>query len=288
MRKELSMRIHRLALATSALLALSSTAALAGTPPSAGDFHSRRFHRSATITNKWLPMKPGAKLVFTGTTVEGKRVVPHKIVTIVTDLTKVVGGVRSVVVWERDFTDGALAEAELSFYAQDDNGTVWHTGEHPEAYEHGKIVEAPTWLADVKGASAGIEMHAAPRLSDPAYRQGYAPPPINWTDHGRVFKVGQKMCVRAGCYANVVVIREYNPDEPGRSQLKYYAPGLGQIGVGFLGSEPGKETLELSAIDHLDASGLASARASALKLEKHAYAISKAVYGTTAPAQRSR
>jgi hypothetical protein len=283
------MRCLRLALATSMLLAIGSVAAHAGTlPPTAADFHKQRFHRSATVTNRWLPMKPGTKLVFTGTTIEGKKAVPHKIVTVVTDLAKVVGGVRSIVVWERDITNGELAEAELSFYAQDDNGTVWHTGEHPEVYENGKLVEAPTWLADVKGAYAGIEMHASPRLSYPAYKQGYAPPPISWTDHGQVYKVGQHMCVRAGCYSNVVAIREYNPDEPGRSQLKYYAPGLGQMRVGFLGDEPGKETLELSGIVHLDAAGLATARASALKLEKHAYAISKAVYGTTAPAVRVR
>jgi len=273
-------------IATTVLVVVPAAVQAAAPPPSAADFHGRAFDHSTHVTNRWLPLKPGTKLVYSGTTVEGKRSVPHTIVSIVTDLAKTVGGVRSIVVWERDFTNGKLAEAELSFYAQDDNGTVWHTGEHPEAYEHGKLVEAPTWLADVKGAYAGIEMHAAPSIGYPAYKQGYAPPPINWTDHGQVYEVGQKACVRAGCYSHVVVIREYNPDEPGRSQLKYYAPGLGQIRVGFLGDEPGKETLELSDVVHLRPSGLAAARASALKLEAHAYRISKAVYGTTAPAAR--
>jgi hypothetical protein len=280
------MRRFGLPLAVSTMLVVAAAAAAGTQPPAAADFHRQTFERSAQVTNTWLPLAPGTETVFRGTTVEGKATVPHEIVTTVTDLAKVVGGVRSIVVWERDFTNGKLVEAELSFYAQDANGTVWHTGEHPEAYERGKLVEAPTWLADVKGASAGIEMHARPSLRYPAYRQGYAPPPVNWTDHGQVYRVGQKVCVRVGCYANVVVVREYNPDEPGRSQLKYYAPGVGQIRVGFLGAEPGKETLELSKVVHLDATGLAAARASALKLERHAYTISKAVYGTTRPAFR--
>ena len=38
-------------------------------------------------------------------------------------------------------------------------------------------------------------MRAEPRLGTPSYAQGYAPPPINWIDRGRVYKVGQKTCV---------------------------------------------------------------------------------------------
>jgi hypothetical protein len=32
-----------------------------------------------------------------------------------------------------------------------------------------------------------------------------------------------------GCYRNVVVIAEFNPDEPGKTQLNYYAPGGGRV-----------------------------------------------------------
>jgi hypothetical protein len=284
------MRLPRLAGVAGAMLLAGSAVASAGgaasTPPAAADFHTQNFDRSTTVDNKWFPLKPGTQLIFTGTTIEGKKLVPHRIVFTVTDLAKTVGGVRSIVVWDRDYTDGQLVEQELSFFAQDNDGNVWHTGEYPEVWENGKIVEAPAWLADVKGAYAGLEMHAAPRLSYPAYEQGYAPPPISWTDRGQVYKVGQKMCVPAGCHSNVLTIREYNPDEPGRSQLKYYAPGLGNIGVGFLGNEPGKEKLALAKLVQLAASGLASARTNALKMEKRAYTIRKSVYGTTAPAQR--
>lgn len=266
-------------------LALAFAALLLAAPPVAADFHKQRFDRPTRIDNRWLPLRPGTQLVYTGTTAQGT---PHRIVTTVTDLVKVVGGVRNVVVWERDFSAGRLVEAELSFFAQDDAGTVWHTGEYPEAYEHGRLVEAPAWVADVKGAYAGIEMHARPRLGDPPYEQGYAPPPVSWTDHGQVHAVARRVCVPAGCFADVLVVREYNPDEPGRSQLKFYAPGVGNVRVGYLGREADRETLVLARIVHLDAAGLAAARAAALRLEARAYRLRPAVYGATPPARRSR
>ncbi len=61
----------------------------------------------------------------------------------VTDLTKVVNGVRAVVVWDRDYASGELQETELAFFAQDNDGNVWHLGEYPEEYETGKACRTP-------------------------------------------------------------------------------------------------------------------------------------------------
>ena len=58
--------------------------------------------------------------------------------------------------------------------------------------------------------------------------------------------MGQKTCVPVECYKNVLVTEEFNPDEPGAYQLKYYAPGVGNVRVGWRGEkEEEKETLEL-------------------------------------------
>ena len=71
-------------------------------------------------------MKPGTRWVYEGTSVEDDgKVVPHRIVVTVTDLTKTIGGIRTVVSYDLDHSDGELVEAELAFYAQDDNGNVW-------------------------------------------------------------------------------------------------------------------------------------------------------------------
>ena len=77
-------------------------------------------------------------------------------------------------------------------------------------------------------------------------RPGYAPPPINWVDRGRVYEVGQKTCVPVDCYDEVLVIEEFERNKPGAYQLKYYAPGVGDIRVGWRGpEEEEKRGLEL-------------------------------------------
>jgi hypothetical protein len=129
-------------------------------------------------------------------------------------------------------------------------------------------------------------MKANPTLGKPSYSLGWGPA-VGFNDFARVIKTGQKTCVPVRCYRNVLVVSEFNPDEPGKSQLKYYAPGVGNVRVGWAGAkETSKEVLVLTKVVKLSPSALAQARAAALKLEKHAYQISKKVYGRTTPLQR--
>jgi hypothetical protein len=154
-------------------------------------------------------------------------------VTTVTDLSKVIDGVRTLVIWERDFTAGQLSEPELAFFAQDNAGNVWLVGEYPEEYEDGEFDKAPAWISGQEGARAGIAMPAEPRQGAPDYAQGFAPPPADFTDRARVYKMDQKTCTPVECYENVLVTEEFNPDEPGAFQLKYYASGVGNVRVGW-------------------------------------------------------
>jgi hypothetical protein len=268
------------------VLGASVSRAVTSDEISAKDFGRQKFDRSTTVSNKWLPMKPGTQLVFDGTTIEGKERIPHRLVFTITDLTKTIAGVRSVVLWDRDFSAGQLVEKELAFFAQDTDGNVWQTGEHPEAYEDGKLVENPTWIHGIKGARAGLTMKAKPRLGAPSYSLGWGPA-VGFNDNARVLKTGQKTCVPVRCYTNVLLVEEFNPDEPGKSQLKYYAPGVGNVRVGWKGAkEDSKETLVLTKVVRMSDAALAEARSEAFKIEKHAYQISKKVYGRTAPMQR--
>jgi hypothetical protein len=206
----------------------------------------------------------------------------------VTDLTKVVDGVRSLVMFDRDFNAGALVEAELAFHAQDDSGNVWNMGEYPEEYEGGKFSGAPdTWLTGTQGAKAGLLMRAAPRTGTSSYSQGVAPA-IEFSDKAKVSRTGAKTCVPAGCYDGVLVTDEWNPSEPDAHQLKFYAPGVGSVRVEFSGGkEKEQEVLVLSKVTHLDAAAMDQVRAQSLKLDKRAYTAAKAVYGRTQPAQRT-
>lgn len=248
------------------------------------NFDPQNFDRPTIIDNEWFPLRPGTQYIYEGFTEEAGERVPHRVVFTVTDLTKVIAGVRTVVAWDQDHSAGELVEAELAFFAQDNEGNVWHLGQYPEVYENGKFVEAPAWIAGFEGARPGITIKARPQLGAPSYSQGWGPA-VNWTDRARVAQVGQEVCVPYGCYQDVLVTEEFSQEEPNAFQLKYYARGVGNIRVGWKGADTTQETLELVSFTHLSPEALAQVRAEALKLEQRAYQISKDVYAHTPPAE---
>lgn len=259
-----------------------------GLTGSAADFRSAEFDKSSTrISNQWLPLKPGTQLTYKGSAIpEGEKTrSTRRVVSTVTDLSKWIDGVRTLVIWERDYTAGKLGESEIALFAQDKAGNVWLLGEYPEEYENGKFAEAPTWIAGRKGARAGIAMLANPRLGTPDYAQGFAPAPVEFEDRARVYRKGQKTCVPVKCYKHVLVIEEFEKGEPGVFHLKYYAPKVGLVRVGWRGAkEEEKETLALVKRQQLSPAALTNARREVLKLDKRAYKRSE-VYRKTSPAK---
>lgn len=245
-------------------------------------FDHTNFTAPATIDNPWLPLIPGTRLVYEGFTEEDGEVLPHRLVLTVTDLVKVIDGVPSLVAWDVDWSDGDLVETELAFYAQDDDGTVWRMGEYPEEWEEGEFIEAPAWLAGIADARAGIAMRGAPDGTTSSYSQGWGPA-VEFTDRAFLFEQGVSTCVRLDCYSNVLVMNEFNEEEPGAHQLKYYAWGIGNVQVGWRGDDTSIEELELVEIVRLTEEEMAKARDAALTLDQRAYIISPDVYGLTDP-----
>jgi len=245
-------------------------------------FDASNFSNPTTIDNEWWPLKPGTQYIYKGFTVEAGEKFPHRIVFTVTDLTKVINGVRTVVIFDRDYRGDQLEEAELAFFAQDADGNVWHLGQYREIYDEVEFVGGRMWVVGhLEGARAGIMMKAQPRLGTPSYSQGYAPPPFNWTDRARTYQMGQKISTASGSYEDVLVSEEFNEEEPGASQLKYYARGVGNVRIGWKGEDEQQEEMELVKVVQLDPKALAEVRAQALELEKRAN-----VYGTTPPAKQ--
>ncbi|MCZ6504655.1 MAG: hypothetical protein O6834_01565, partial [Actinobacteria bacterium] len=85
-------------------------------------FDYDNFDNPTVIDNEFLPMTPGTQLVFEGTTNEDNELLQHQVIITVTDLTKVIDGINTVVSWDLDFSEGELVEAELAFFAQDNDG----------------------------------------------------------------------------------------------------------------------------------------------------------------------
>lgn len=252
------------------------------------DFDRGNFSDPTDIDNEWSPLAPGTEFVLEGRANRGHGRLPHRVVSTVTDLTKVIDGVRTRVLWERDYNGGKLLEGELAFQAQDDDGNLWNFGEYPEEYgEQGKFDGAPdTWIAGLAGAKAGILMRAAPRVGTSSYRQGLAPE-IEFADRARVYATGQRNCVPVKCYENVLVTDETNPLEPADGhQRKYYAPGVGNIRAAPVGGKE-KEVLVLIKVVRLGPKALADVRREALKLDKRAYVSRKDLYRHTPPAERT-
>ena len=210
--------------------------------------------------------------------------IPHRLEFTLTDLTKEIQGVRTVVAWIADYSDNVLVEKEIAFYAQDNDGNVWYFGEHPEEYEEGEFVKAPTWIAGYADAKAGIKMWADPQPGIPSYYQGWGPD-VGWSDYAQVDQVGQETCSPLDCYTDVLVLAESSLDETDIYQIKYYARGIGEVRVGWRGPASTAEELELSQHNQLTSEELAAVRAEALALEAHAYELSPDIYGKTAPSQ---
>jgi hypothetical protein len=252
-----------------------------------GDYGSQTFSQSAVIDNEWHPLVPGRHYVYEGKVTEDGERLDHSVEFTVTDLTKVIDGVQTRAVVDRDYVEGELVEYELAFFAQDDDGNVWLMGEYPEEYDGGTFDGAPdTWLTGVDGAQGGVMMRAQPAAGTPSYLQGLWDA-IEFKDKAEVRGTVDQVCTPLDCYDDVLLIREWNPDEPQAFQLKYYARGIGYVKVGWAGAkEQEREVLGLVSYEELDEDGLAAVRDEALKLERRAYEVSKAVYGATAPLEQ--
>jgi hypothetical protein len=284
------MRRRRGLVASLAVVAMAlAPSAWGGTDPSETthqDFDQNNFANPTVVSNKWTPLVPGTKYVLAGTVEEGGERTRHRVVTIVTDLVKVIDGVPAVVVWEQDISAGELVEAELRFHAQDDDGNVWNLGEYPEEFEDGEFLGAEsTWIPGVDGAKAGLLMRGDPQVGTSAYLQGIAPE-IDFRDKAQVLDAHEETCVPTGCYDNVLIIDEWNPLEQPQDghQLKYHAPRVGVVRVEAVGGEA-QENLELVHLERLGPKALANVREEALRLDRRAYRFARHVYKDTPPAE---
>lgn len=269
------------------LLWVASGSASAKSPSScaaAQSFTAASFPSIPKVNNKYLPWSPGMHFVLDGfVTGDDGLTHPHRIETTVTDLTKVIDGVRTIVVFDVDIQDGQVVESEVFFQAQSTDGSVWNLGEYPEEYENGSLAGAPsTWISDLAGAKAGIGMLARPTLGSPYYLQAAALS-VGFLDCAGVFATGQRTCVPVRCFDDVLVTDEFAPRDPaGGHQRKFYAPGVGTVRVSAAdGVDP--EFLELTKLTKLCRRQLANIRTMVLQQDSRGYIVSPHVYGKTQP-----
>ena len=95
-------------------------------PPckTAAEFNPANFPNPPKIDNQWNPLAPGMQFVLAGEADGGSGLLPHRVVSTVTDLTKVVNGVTAVVILTTDSNEGVLEASQLAFQAQDNAGNL--------------------------------------------------------------------------------------------------------------------------------------------------------------------
>jgi len=184
-----------------------------------GDFNPDDF--VSGVDNPLFPLPLGRRLIYHGTG-DGE---PMRVVTDVTRQHKTILGVPVVVVLDRVFVAGELAELTFDWYAQDRHGNVWYFGEDTKEFEDGEVVStAGSFEAGKDGARAGIIMRAHPKvgLTTP---QEDAPGVAE--DRARVVDKNVTVTVPYGTLRHCIKTAEFTPLEPDALENKWYCPGVG-------------------------------------------------------------
>ena len=195
------------------------------------------------IDNPYFPLQPGTRFVYLGE--DGTE--PLKNVTDVTHLDKTILGVKVVVVLDRVFISGVLAEKTFDYYAQDKHGNVWYLGEDTKEYDaNGNVITtAGTFHAGENGATAGIIMRAHPKVGETT-QQEFAPGVAE--DLGTVVRLGATVTVPYGKFHPCLETKDFTPLEPGAKENKFYCRGIGFVkGRDISG---GSVHMELTRITH--------------------------------------
>jgi len=267
----------------------SGTGTDAATPPAPTRFRQAPFApadfpQAIAHPNDWLPLTAGTQWVRDGATDVGHRRVPHRVISTVTDVQKTIAGVTTIAVLDQGIDAGQLAHESIDYFAQDRNGTVWDVGSYAEAYQAGSYVSVrDAWLAGVNGGRAGTLMPGNPRLLTPPWF--ISQPPGADPDVAQVVQSGVRHCVTFRCFNDVLVVREGKASAPD-NEFKYYARGVGQIDNVPKSASAHHDVEQLINLRHLTATGLASASAETLKLDRHARVTSRLIFGRSAPAGR--
>jgi hypothetical protein len=194
------------------------------------------------VDNPFFPLVPGTTYFYEGES-EG---VPTSTITEVTNQTKQILGVTTIVVHDRNFEDGVLIEETFDWYAQDKQGNVWYLGEDSrELDENGNVISTEgSWEAGVDGAKAGIIMLADPKKGD-RYSQEVAPGVAE--DMAQVIALDASVCVPYDCFEGVLATKEWTPLERGIIERKFYAEGVGFIyGVMTKGGDEFTELVDIT------------------------------------------
>jgi hypothetical protein len=198
---------------------------------------------SARVDNPWFPLRPGTIYVYRGVK-DGEAA--RDIVT-VTHRKRTIDGAPCVVVEDRLYLEGRLAERTKDWYSQDRRGNVWYFGESTaELNPHGRVVSTEgSWRAGRDSATAGIYMPARPTTGRTGVQEHYAG---HAEDHFEVLTLHAAVRVPYVSSSEALLTKEWTPLEPGVVDHKFYVRGIGTVLEQSV--KGGDERLELVSVRH--------------------------------------
>jgi len=215
------MIINRAAIA----VAIFATALVAAGADSSSPVHPR-FTHPLEITNPYLPLASLKQDVLLGKE-GGKKLRVERTVLPEKHKTFQIGDqtVEALVVEDREFENGELAEVALDYFAQADDGAVYYLGEDVDEYKKGKVVgHGGAWLLGVQTQIPGLLIPAHPKVGDKFKSEDV---PKITTEEDEVISLSETVKVPAGTFHDCLKIKETLSD--GDVEYKYYAPGVGCV-----------------------------------------------------------
>ena len=169
--------------------------------------------------NPYFNLTPGYRLFYTHRK-------DTEMVTVLNE-TRVIDGVTTRVVEDRESHDGELSELTRDYYAVDSvTNDVYYFGEDVDIYRNGKVVgHEGSWISGVNNAKFGLMMPANPTVGQRFYQEQA---PGVGMDRAEIKSKNASLVTPAGKFTNVVYVVENSPLEIGSSK-KWYAAGVGPV-----------------------------------------------------------
>ena len=185
------------------------------------EFATSSCNMATTGRNPYFVLEPGFQLVLEGG--------DTKLQITVLNETKMVDGVNTRVVEEKEWKDGKLHEIARNYFAIcPQTKDVFYFGEDVEFYENDKVVKREgSWLAGVNGNKAGLMMPGTPKSNMKYYQElarGVA------MDRAEIVSLSETCKTPAGNFSKCMKVKEGSAMNVLEYEYKYYAPGIGLVG----------------------------------------------------------
>lgn len=174
---------------------------------------------SSTGTSRYFVLESGRRMIY--------KHGDATLISTVLDETRLVDGVQTRVIEEREEEAGAVKEVSRNYFAMDPaTGDLYYFGEDVDNYKDGKVAHhAGSWLSGVNGAHFGLMLPGKPTVGR-KFQHEVAPGVA--MDRGETVNIGATVKTPAGMFNGCVEAIETTPMDKDIDH-KVYAPGVGLV-----------------------------------------------------------